>query len=161
MTQNAPSELRSLWAEWKAKNPYPPETEQEQLVLLFGVSELSGEMLGFHFVSFDDFAPEDLSFRTRKGPFLFAKPRCSCPQIEDMSEVPQAILDMMHEQRANQAGNVYNGNGQVTIGGELELYYLSAAGCSIRTAHRFDDWETTAAALWGGFRAGIPQASST
>jgi hypothetical protein len=111
--------LTKLWKAWKQDHPWPAGIEHEQAIYHFGVSELTGEMLAYAHVSWDGFAAEEMSFRVRGQAMVFAKPNCTMPSVEAMSEFPRLFVPMMEEQRTLQATKGYgpDHSGEVTIGG--------------------------------------------
>jgi hypothetical protein len=146
---SAQSELRRMWREYKEEMAL--SVEHEQAIFHFGVSEFTGEMLGFKHISWDDFEPEEISVRAKGENLIFAKPTCIMPKdLSDMGGFPQAFLPMMLDQRARQAARP---EGKVTIGGEIQIHHLNQAGCGVYKLSRFDDYVSVEKALWGDFRA--------
>jgi hypothetical protein len=155
LSWSASEELTKLWKAWKQDHPWPAGIEHEQAIYHFGVSELTGEMLAYAHVSWDGFAAEEMSFRVRGQAMVFAKPNCTMPSVEAMSEFPRLFVPMMEEQRTLQATKGYgpDHSGEVTIGGELIVHHLNAYGCSVYKLARFDDYSAVESGLWGDFRA--------
>jgi hypothetical protein len=150
---SAQDELRSLWTRYRARHSL--RAHHEQAVYQFGISEFTGEMLGFVYVSWDDFAPEEISHRVRGANMIFAKPSCTLPEVEAMEELPRAFVPMMLEQRDRQARKLYSpdSDGRVKIGGELQIHHLNQSGCAVYKLVRFDDFDRVEKQLWGDFRA--------
>jgi hypothetical protein len=145
---SAQSELQAMWREYKQEMALP--VEREQAIFHFGISEFTGEMLGFKHISWDDFLPEEISVRAKGQSMFFAKPDCAKPDLDDgMGSFPKAFLPMMLDQRARQAAQP---DGKVTIGGEIQIHHLNRAGCAVYKLARFDDYASVEKALWGDFR---------
>jgi hypothetical protein len=137
---HAPSILLSFWKEYKEE--FSISEDVTTSVYHFGLSECTGLIHSYRYRSSQDFKSEKLE------PYgLLAKPECRIP--ENFS-VPQSIIDMMDEQRANQAAKPKEK--RVYIGGEMQMHYLSAAeGFKIFTAHRFDDYANDEIAVYTNF----------
>ena len=145
---SAQSELQAMWREYKEEMALP--AEREQAIFHFGISEFTGEMLGFTHISWDDFLPEEISFRAKGHNMIFARPVCAMPEgLDDMGGFPKAFLPMMLDQRARQAARP---EGEVTIGGDIQIHHLNQAGCAVYKLARFDDYVNVEKALWGDFR---------
>jgi hypothetical protein len=148
LSWSAQSELRAMWRAYKREMALP--AEREQAIFHFGISEFTGEMLGFVHISWDDFLPDELSARVKGEDVLYAKPNCTMPtDLEGMGGFPKAFLPMMLDQRARQAAQP---DGEVTIGGEIQIHHLNQAGCSVYKLARFDDYVGVEKTLWGDFR---------
>lgn len=150
---SAQDELRSLWKRYKTENGL--QEDRQQAVYQFGISEFTGEMLGFTYVSWDDFAPQEISHRVRGGSMIFAKPNCALPDADAMGVFPKAFVPMMLDQRDRQARKLYGptSDGRVKIGGELQVHHLNQRGCAVYKLARFDDFDRVEKGLWGDFRA--------
>jgi hypothetical protein len=145
---SAQSELQAMWREYKQEMALP--AEREQAIFHFGISEFTGEMLGFAHISWDDFLPEEISVRAKGHNVIYARPNCAMPEgVDDMGGFPEAFLPMMLDQRARQAAAP---GGKVKIGGDIQIHHLNKAGCAVYKLARFDDYASVEKALWGDFR---------
>lgn len=150
---SAQANLQKMWREHKAEKSRPESCEQA--IYMFGISEFTGEVLGFTHVSFeDDFRAEEISFRAKGQPMIFAKPNCTIPENSQELGIVKTFFTMMLDQRARQVGKLYPGSdGRARIGGELQIHHLAREGCAVYKPARFDDYDDVEKALWGDFRA--------
>ena len=108
----------------------------------FGVSEITDEAVGFAYRSGTGFASERLPRGMRLKPGIDGP----WPDIEDPHKL---FIETMKLQRLHQESKP--SDERLHIGGEIQFVHLDADTCTIKTIHRFDDFDETQAAIYRNF----------
>ncbi|MGP9635325.1 hypothetical protein ACT3R7_19985 [Halomonas sp. AOP43-A1-21] len=127
----APEELRRIWAKFQEEMGAHLDGYhcQSTTVYLMGISEITGKIVVYAYRSSTGFASEKLP------PGIGVKPECTVPEGQ------VDIFEMMKQQRHIQENSGLPLSQQIHIGGEVQIYQLTAQGCEISTYARFDDYE--------------------
>lgn len=120
--------LPELWKAYRSEHGIPEALTTT--VYQFGVSEESGDVLGFAYRSTTGFASEALNSGWR------FKPECVPPESDD---VLSDVRSMMIDQRSIQ-DNVPIEK-RVFIGGQCLVHVLGADGYSVMNLFDFDDFQ--------------------
>lgn len=127
-----PETLRELWAELRQDIGGAMDQHHCQTTTVYhmGVSEKTGKIVTYAYRSTNDFASEKLPANS-----IGFKPECPA------SDGETDIFELMKKQRSHQQNSGKPLREQVHIGGEIQLYQLTAQGCNISTYARFDDYD--------------------
>lgn len=125
--------LRTLWAEHEEQYVLAGMTTT---VYQFGLSEDSGEMVGFAYRSQNNFISERLEYG------IGVKPECSIPE----GNLLEHIETMMNEQREIQS--TVPASERVYIGGEAVALHLTKDGCRMWRLFEFPDFRANQNAIF-------------
>lgn len=98
----------------------------------FGLSEISGDMVGYAYRSENGFKSEQLVYGTG------IKPPCKLPEGFQFKD---DVKRLMEEQRRVQAA--FTAGSRVCIGGEIIVIHQTKKGFEVFTAGKFDDYTDT------------------
>jgi hypothetical protein len=141
LNKYAPMRLPELWAWWWEQQNAKPNTTMT--VYHFGLSENTALIHSFAYRSENAFRSDSLAYG------IAAKPECTTPDLPIQAMAAENFAEfrrMMGEQRAIQNGRP--AEKRVYVGGEIQVHHLYGDAYSVRTIHRFSDFDEDAAVIY-------------